>query len=176
MRRQRVGGGLAAHAARNRRGKSGAKADYKTAVEALAPISQEYFTAKYADIPEMYQEACYQYANALYADKQPFEALKYYRLIPDYKDVTSKRLKRTVYEIMGTWETSKGVRMEFREDGTCAIDGREYYYSASVYALNLGDRPEELSLAYSIVSNSEKKLTLQHVKQKTYYRMTRVTE
>ena len=60
--------------------------DYKAVVEALAPLSQEYLTGKYAEIPAMYREACYQYANQLYSDRKPFEALSYYKQIPDYLD------------------------------------------------------------------------------------------
>ena len=148
--------------------------DYKTVVEALMPLSQEYLPDKYSDIPELFNEACYQYANDLYAQKQPFEALKYYRMIPDYQDVTEKRLDKVVYRIMGKWESSKGMVMEFREDGTCTIDGREYYYYANMFALDIGDRPDDLSYVYNIVSDNKNTLTLRHEKQNILYRMTRV--
>ena len=122
----------------------------------------------------MYEEACYQYANELYKDKNPFEALKYYRQIPDYKDVTSKRLDKAVYRIMGKWESSKGAIMEFREDGTCTIEGKDYYYYASMYSLEIGDRPDDLEYTYNILSNTQNNLTLRHEKQNILYRMKRV--
>ena len=151
--------------------------DYKAVVEALAPLSQEYLTGKYADIPDLYREACYQYANALYSQRRPFEALTYYKQILDYKDVTDVRLTRMVYRLMGFWDTGKGVTMEFREDGSCTIEGEDYYYFApNIYAINIGDDPDDLSYTYEIVSYGANYLTLRHAKTKTLYRMTRAGE
>lgn len=151
--------------------------DYKGVVDALAGLAQEdYLPAQYADIRDMYQEACYQYANSLYADRRAFDALIYYKQIPGYKDVDTKRMTKTVYEIMGKWESSKGVKMEFREDGTCTIDGAEACYYATTYALETGETADDLSYTYNIVSNKEKSLTLRHEKTNTLYRMQRVEE
>ncbi|MBQ6257351.1 MAG: hypothetical protein IJJ60_12230, partial [Clostridia bacterium] len=151
--------------------------DYKTAAEALMPLSREYLSEKYADIPAMFQEACYNWANQLYSEKKPFEALVYYRQITDYKDVATARLKKIVYQMMGTWESSKGIVMEFREDGTCTIENRNYYYyTPNVYALQIGDQPDSLNYTYEIVSFGENSMTLRHVKLKTLYRMTRVKD
>ena len=151
--------------------------DYKTVVEALAPLSQEYLTGKYADIPDLYREACYQYANELYSQRKPFEALTYYKQILDYKDVSDVRLSRMVYRLMGFWDTGKGVTMEFREDGSCTIEGEDYYYFApNIYAINIGDDPDDLSYTYEIVSYGANYLTLRHAKTKTLYRMTRAGE
>ena len=151
--------------------------DYQTVVEALQPLSRDYLSEKYADIPAMYQEACYNYANQLYNEKKPFEALVYYKQIMDYKDVAETRLKKIVYQLIGTWESSKGSYMEFREDGTCTIDNRNYYYyTPNVYALHIGDQPDDLTYTYEIVSFSENSMTLRQVKQKTLYRMTRVKD
>ena len=148
--------------------------DWETAVNALAPLSHEYLSSKYADIPELYREACYQYANQLFSERRPFEALTYYKQIPNYKDVQENRLQKMVYFIMGTWETSKGETMEFREDGTCTIEGwNYYYYTPNIYSLQLGDRPDSLTHTYEIVSYSSNSLTLRHVKNKTIYRLTR---
>ena len=77
---------------------------------------------------------------------------------------------------MGKWESSKGAVMEFREDGTCTIEGQDYYYYASVYALDIGERADDLSYVYNILSNTKNKLTLRHEKQNILYRMDRVTE
>lgn len=151
--------------------------DYKGVVDALAGLAgTDYLPAKYASIPDMYKEACYQYANSLYAARKAFDALVYYKQIPGYKDVDSKRLSKTVYEIMGKWESTKGVAMEFREDGTCTIDGRTAYYYATTYALETGETPDDLAYTYNIVSNSKNSLTLRHEKTNTLYRLQRVAE
>ena len=148
--------------------------DYRAVVDVLEPLYQGYLSEKYADIPDMYREACYQYANALYANRQPFDALKYYKQILDYRDVSEKKLDRVVYRIMGKWESPKGAVMEFREDGTCTIDGEELFYYAGVYSLDTGDSPDNLSYTYNIVSNSQNSLTLRHERLNLLYRMTRV--
>jgi hypothetical protein len=146
-------------------------------VEALEPLSQEYLTGQYADIPSMYREACYQYANQLYSAKKPFQALVYYKQIMDYRDVAESRVKKMVYQLIGTWEMAKGGYMEFREDGTCTIDNRNYYFFApNIYALHIGDEPDDMTYTYEIVTYSDQYLTLRHVKQKTIYRMTRVKD
>ena len=154
------------------------KEDYQTVVEALQPLSQEYLTGVYTDIPAMYREACYQYANQLYSARKPFEALVYYKQIMDYRDVAENRMKKMVYQLMGIWKNNKDDSyMEFREDGTCTIENRNYYYYApNIYALNIGDQPDDLAYTYEIVTYSEHYLTLRHVKQKTIYRMTRVED
>ena len=67
--------------------------------------------------------------------------------------------------------------MEFREDGSCTIENKNYYYYApNIYALQTGDSPDDLSLTYEIVTYGDNYLTLRHVKQKTLYRMTRVNK
>ena len=154
------------------------KKDYLTAVETLAEIKMEFVPEKYADMPGLYKEACYQYAEALYSAKKPFEALKYYRLITDYKDVSSKKLNRSVYRIMSNWESaSKNMRMSFLEDGTCVIDGKASYYIVGVngaYALSVGDSPDNLTYTYNILSLNDKELNIRNVKTKTVYKMNKV--
>ncbi len=115
--------------------------------------------------------------QSAFGEKKPFEALTYYKQILDYKDVTETRLKKRIYQIMGTWQSSKGSFMEFREDGTCTIESRNYYYYIpSIYALHIGDQPDDLAYTYEIVSFDENSLTLRNVKQKTLYKMTRVKD
>ena len=75
---------------------------------------------------------------------------------------------------MGKWESPKGAVMEFREDGTCTIDGEELFYYAGVYSLDTGDSPDNLSYTYNIVSNSQNALTLRHERLNLLYRMTLV--
>ena len=62
-----------------------------------------------------------------------------------------------------------------RMDGTCTIESRNYYYYIpSIYALHIGDQPDDLAYTYEIVSFDENSLTLRNVKQKTLYKMTSV--
>ena len=71
----------------------------------------------------------------------------------------------------------KGVSMEFRDDGTCLIDGREAYYNCpNMYAMDTGDRPDELSYTFNILNSSRNVLNLKHEKKNVIYRMTRAEE
>jgi hypothetical protein len=124
----------------------------------------------------MYQEANYLYANELYNANKPYEALKYYRNILDYKDVSTKKLTRVAYRVVGTWKTDKGAVFTFRDDGTCTIEGKEMYFYAKNFTLMAGDRPEELNINYHIVDSREQRMTLRHTPTKKLYKFTRVAE
>ena len=150
--------------------------DYLAAVNALADISREGLSDKYADIPAIYDEANYQLADQLYNAKKPFEALVYYRNIPDYKDVASRKLDRVCYRMLGKWESSKGIVMIFRDDGTCTLDGRDYYFFARNYSLETGDSAEAMTQTYEIVASGINKMTLRSLKTKILFRMVRVQE
>ncbi len=154
-----------------------AEKDYLTVIEALEPLRDGFLTEKYAGIPDMYKDACYRYANELYNDRKPFEAYAYYQRILDYRDVTSYRLDKAVYKIMGVWESDRDQTFEFREDGTCNLLGEEaYYFVPNMYAVNTGDEPDPSTVTYEIVSLRQNALTLRHTKNRTLYRLTRVEE
>lgn len=150
--------------------------NYKAVIEALEGLDRENTGDKYADIDQMYQEANYLYANELYNADKPYEALKYYRNIPDYKDVSSKKLDRASYRVLGSWKTSKGAAFIFRDDGTCSIEGKEMYFFAKNFTLKAGDRPDELNVSYHIVDSRELRMTLRHTPSKKLFKLTKVTE
>ncbi len=152
------------------------KKDYRAAVDTLSSLTMDYLPDAYKDLPDMYQEARYQYAESLYNAKKPFEALTYYNQIKDYKDVSSKKLTRSVYRIIGDWVSagSRGTRMTFRDDGTCQIDGKPYYFTvgaSGAYALSIGDRADSLTYTYNILSLSDNELNLRNIKTRTVYKM-----
>lgn len=150
--------------------------DYAAAVNALEGMQRENVSEKYADIDDIYNEANYNYANELYAQKKPYEALRYYRNIPDYKDVTEKKLNRICYRILGSWVSAKGIKMEFRDDGTCTIDGKDGYFNVSMYAMSVGTRANDLNQNWQIYSCTDKSLSVINNSNKTQYKLTRVTE
>jgi hypothetical protein len=78
---------------------------------------------------------------------------------------------------MGVWQTGAGLTAQFREDGTCDVDGENaYYFVPNIYAIYTGNDPDDLNYAYEIVSYGTNYLTLRNVKTKTLYRFTRVEE
>lgn len=146
---------------------------YGDAVAALENISRDTMSEKYADINDMYTLANYEYANALYADKKPYEALKYYNNILDYKDVQSEKLDRVCYRILGLWVSNTGIVMEFREDGTCTIDGEEYYFYAKNFSLETGDSADDLSGRWTIHSCNGKTMSLENTRTHKQYKLTK---
>ena len=149
--------------------------DYRTAIDLLSGLDRQNASETYGDMERMYQEANYLYANQLYDEKKPYEALPYYRNIPDYKDV-ARKLDRVCYRMLGTWISRTGVVMEFREDGTCTIDGKGYYFRGSQFAFYAGTQPDQLKDEWTIFSCENDVLSVENNKTKTQYRMTRQTE
>ena len=156
------------------------KKDYQQAVEILSGLNMDFLPKKYAGLKEMYDEARYHYAEALYNARKPFEALVYYNQIKDYKDVSSKKLTRSVYRIIGSWSSaSKHIQMIFRPDGTCQIDGKPFRYMVGIngaYALSIGETADNLTYTYNILSLSDEELNLRNVKTKTVYKMDRMPD
>lgn len=148
--------------------------DYKTAAELLLPLDKQNPPEAYSDVQRLYEDAVYRYADGLYADGKPYEALPWYRLIADYRDVSSRKLTRYAYRVIGKWESTKGVQMEFREDGTCLIDGKEGYFVAGQYRLSTGDSPDTLVYTHNITRMTNSSMTLREESTKRLFKMTRL--
>ena len=99
--------------------------------------------------------------------------LQYYRNIPDYKDVTTSKLDRVCYRILGKWVSSTGIVMEFREDGTCTLDGKDYYFYARNFALETGTSPDNLKGGWTIHSCNGKTMSLENTRNHKQYRLTK---
>jgi len=149
---------------------------YGDAVAALENIDRENLSDKYADIDDMYNVANYEYADALYAAKKPYEALKYYRNILDYKDVQKEKLDRVCYRILGLWVSNTGIVMEFRDDGTCTINGDELYFYAKNFSLETGDSEDSLKNKWTIHSCNGKTMSLENTRTRKQYKLTKQTE
>ncbi len=149
--------------------------EYQRAADLLKDMDLSLLPERYADLKDIFNDSAYQAAEALYAAKKPYEALVYYRMIPDYRDVASRKLTRTCYMMIGVWELEGKVKMEFREDGTCVIDGKESFFFADQYGVYLGETPEraQMEYAYNIYRCTDKVLNLMQEKGKVLYRMTR---
>lgn len=151
--------------------------EYALAATLLGHMDLTELPDKYAGLDEIWQEACYQEAQALFAAGKPYEALAYYRQIPDYRDV-AQRLDRTCYLILGQWAAGDGRVYTFREDGTCTLNGENLYFRADVYALSTGDTPDRLSQTHSVSSISADAMTLRDTRPGSVQtlRLTKVAE
>lgn len=151
--------------------------EYALAATLLGHMDLTELPEKYAGLDEMWQEACYQEAQALYAAGKPYEALAYYRAIPDYRDV-AQRLERTCYLILGQWATSDGRIYTFREDSTCILNGENLYFQADTYALSTGATPDKLVQTHSVSSINATSMTLKDTRTGSVQtlRLTKVAE
>ena len=114
-----------------------------------------------ASFQAMYEEACYNYAEELYAAGKVYEALPYYRRIPDYRDVTTKKLQRRAYLILGSWASADGqFTAEFRDDGTCTLFGDELYFAVDGYGLKTGQTPDALTLTHKLTTLTDTALSI----------------
>lgn len=153
--------------------------DYKAVVDALAGIDLNDPPKKYADMADMYNKANYAYANQLYEADKPYEALVYYRNIPDYRDVSSAKLKRNCYQVLGKWISASGVQMEFRDNGTCNIAGEELYFGfANTYVMVTGTDPDKMAPTHRVSRVDAKSLSLRDTRGEhtITYKMTRGAE
>ncbi len=139
--------------------------NYKAVVDVLSQVELTDLPKKYKALGDMYNQANYDYANDLYEEGKPYEALAYYKNIPDYKDVTSRRLDRSCYQVLGKWVSKGGIAMEFREDGTCVIDGEELFFNVmGAYSMSTGVTRDRLTLTHKVTAVSAKGLTLRDIR------------
>lgn len=109
--------------------KAMADKDYALAVTLMENMVMTDLPEAYADLPELYQEANYLAGNQLFNAKRPYEALPYYRAIPDYKDV-AERLENPAYLLLGTWRKGDDLLI-FRDDGVCWLNGEKLYFNVT---------------------------------------------
>lgn len=152
--------------------------DYEGVVRALHGFEMETLSRTYQDLPEMYNEACYQLAEQLYRDGRPYEAIPYYEQIGDYRDAAKEKLTRGVYLILGEWQSVTGKKAVFRMDGTCDLMGETLYYQVSNVRLLTGASPDQLTLTHKLSSIDENGMSLRDIRNGTdvVYKFTRVGE
>ncbi|MDD3214366.1 MAG: hypothetical protein PHY64_11865, partial [Eubacteriales bacterium] len=135
--------------------------NWKAVVDTLENFDDSNLPAAYKDLEGMYEEACYNYAEELYDEGKVYEALPYYQRIPDYADVTDKKLQRRCYLILGEWESDDGQRSAvFRADGTCSLFGEVLYFSVDGYALKTGPTADELTLTHKLTTLTKTALSI----------------
>lgn len=152
--------------------------DYPSVIAALEKLDLSDLAGAYKDLPEMYQEACYQYAEQLYRDGKPYEAMPYYERVGDYRDTADKKLKRRAYLILGQWSSTSGKTALFRPDGTCDLMGEELYFRVSNFSVYTGATPDDMTITHKLSSIDEDGMSLRDIRNggDTVYKFTRVTE
>lgn len=134
--------------------------DYQQVYETLKDYDLSRLPTKFEDLISLYQNAVYTLANQAYAEKNAFVAYRYYKLIPDYLDV-SDRLEAWTYRVLGTWKTADGELAIFNEDGSASINGKDYkLYFVEGYTLQLGDSVAALETLYNMSNRGATRFTL----------------
>jgi len=137
--------------------------DYASVIAALAPYWQAELPQRYAQIADMYEQACLERALALIDMRRPLDALELLEQIEASSKTAKKKLDAYVYRIIGRWKDARGVEYIFRRDGSCSIAGEEGYFGGSGYDITVGAEKYPTSKAYSVVSLRNKTLTLKNL-------------
>ena len=152
--------------------------DYAAVAAALAPYDMEALSGAYADLPDIYQEACYQYAEQLYREGKPYEALPYYQRVGDYRQTAEKKLERRAYLILGEWTSGTGRTAVFLPDGTCDLMGEKLFFRVSNFSLYTGVSADEMTITHKLSNIDKKSMSLRDIRdgQDVVYKFERVGE
>ena len=149
--------------------------DYASVISTLEPYWQQDLPERYADIKQMYEQACLNRAQELTALGRPLDALPVLERIPE--NTTAKnRMDAYVYQIIGSWKDTRGRAYIFRRDGSCSINGVEGYFGGSGYEITIGSEPYPTEGGYSIISVRNNTLTLRDLSNGNTVRLSYVGE
>ncbi|MEG0639193.1 MAG: hypothetical protein RR824_04075, partial [Clostridia bacterium] len=150
--------------------------DYAAVITMLEGFDTTDLPQGYKDLSEMYNEACYRYADQLYRDDRPYEALPYYQRIVDYKDVADQKLKRKAYLILGTWQSTTGKTAVFNADGTCDLMGDKLFFRVSNFSLYTGAEQSGMTITHKLSNIQKTYMSLRDIRngQDVVYKFDRV--
>ncbi|MDY2655585.1 MAG: hypothetical protein SOV75_01100, partial [Candidatus Limiplasma sp.] len=152
--------------------------DYPAVIAALEGFSMGDLSGSYADLLEIYNEACYQYAEQLYREGKPYEALPYYQRVGDYRDTAESKLERRAYLILGEWSSTTGKTAIFRPDGTCDLMGETLHFYVSNFSLYTGATEADMTITHKLSSIDKTSMSLRDIRdgQDVVYKFSRVGE
>ncbi|MBP3657182.1 MAG: hypothetical protein J6K32_10865 [Clostridia bacterium] len=133
--------------------------DHESVIKGLEPYWQSELPERYAQIAEMYREACLSRAEALITLGKPLDALPVLERVPDSRRA-QKLIEAYVYGIIGRWKDTQGGEYIFRRDGSCSILGEEGYFGGAAYDIFVGSEPYPTKTVYSVISLKKASLTL----------------
>ena len=130
------------------------------------------------ELDQLYLEACYLYAEKLYGEDRPYEALPFYQRAADYRDTREKKLERRAYLILGQWESASGSKAVFNADGTCEWMGEKLFFRVSNFSVFTGTDPENMTLTHKLSTIDQNGMSLRDIRtdDDVVYKFTRVGE
>ena len=149
--------------------------DYDSVIETLEPLQQEELPKRYAQITDMYENACLARSEELIEQGRPLDALGVLERVAEHK-TAQKRLDAYVYKLIGRWKDTKGTEYVFRRDGTCTIAGKDAYFSGSGYEVFVGEEPYPTKRAYRVVSLKKGVFTMHDEATDKDFRLTYLGE
>ena len=152
--------------------------EYVQVIRLLGAFDLENLSKTYGDLPDLYKEACYQYAEELYRSGKPYDAIPFYQLADDYRNAAEEKLNRRVYLILGDWESATGKTASFRMDGTCDLMGETLYYRVSNFSVYTGVDAANMAITHKLSTIDEDGMSLRDMRdgQNVVYKFSRVGE
>ncbi|MCL2544860.1 MAG: hypothetical protein FWE77_02955 [Clostridia bacterium] len=134
--------------------------NYAQVLQLLKDVPLDDIPAAYSGLVSSYRTATLSYARTLINIGDPLAAYPYLMRVDDMREARTL-LNSFIFMLLGAWESPTGQRAEFRPDGTCLLDGEQFYFNVANYALMIGDTPKPQRRTHAIVRLNERQLTLQ---------------
>ena len=104
--------------------------------------------------------------------------MPFYERIPDYKDVTDKKLNRRAYLIIGTWKSTTDKQATFRTDGTCDLMDETLFFRVSNFSLYTGKTADSMTVTHKLSTIDKRSMSLRDVRDGNdiVYKLDRVED
>jgi hypothetical protein len=124
--------------------------NYQEVIQIMSWLDMTDVPARYKSLTSLYQEALYQEGNRLFNEGKPYEAYRYYKLLPNTYRAMADKLQRPCYLILGTWEDRQGNRYIFREEGLCSLNGEVLYFNVENNSVFTGEAADTLTSTHRL--------------------------
>lgn len=124
--------------------------NYQEVIQIMSWLDMTDAPARYSKLTTLYQDALYQEGNRLFQEGKPYEAYRYYKLLPVSYRGMEEKLQRPCYLILGTWEDRQGNRYIFREEGLCNLNGEVLYYNVEGTNMLTGAAADSLTSTHRL--------------------------
>ncbi len=154
------------------------KENWAEVIQVMGWLDTTRLPQKYQYLFDLYHNACYKEGNRLYKEQKPYDALRYYKELPDgYGDLNS-RMQQPCYLILGTWEDLQGNRYIFREEGVCSLNGENVFFVVDGTSMYTGKQQDMLAVTHRLtgVNRSHAWLYDQRGEKEITIYLTRVTD
>lgn len=148
--------------------------DYAAVIDLMQDQDIEALPNAYESLRTMYYDSNLKVARQLIDEDRALDAYGYLIACNGYQNADTL-LDKNIYKILGTWETSAGVRYGFYLNGTCIIAGEQMYFNMfNPYGISTGTSQDDLTRTLSYSSGGEETMTLREDATEKLIRLTRL--